>query len=393
MSITDFEARNAKPRDKDYKIRDRDNLYLAVTKAGGKYWRMDYRFGGKRKTLTIGKYPEISVKASREICSQARSDISNGVDPSLKKKAGRLNHNPLHTFKKTGLEWFEVMLADKSESHKSRSLRMLKKELFPQIGDKELHDIAPLELLTVLRRIEERGVVDTAHRARQTAGQVFKYGISCGYCSNNPADQLAGALRPRNKVHYPAITDPAGVGKLLNAIDGYTGTAVVRYALKLSALFFLRPGELRQLEWSFVNLEERLITLPGRMMKMGIDHIVPLSGQAVLILKQLERLTGEGRYLFPSARSGSRPLSDNALRAALRTMGYDNQTMVPHGFRAMARTLLDEKLEMNITWIEHQLAHKVRDTNGRAYNRTKHLHQRHQMMQRWADYLEELKGG
>ena len=393
MSITDFEAKNAKPRDKDYKIRDRDNLYLAVTKAGGKYWRMDYRFHSKRKTLTIGKYPEISVKAAREMCSQARSDISNGIDPSLKKKAGKLNRNPLHTFKKTGLEWYEVKLADKSESHKSRSLRMLKKELFPQIGDKELHDVTPLELLTVLRRIEERGVVDTAHRARQTAGQVFKYGISCGYCSTNPADQLAGALRPKNKVHYPAITDPVRVGQLLNAVDGYTGTAVVRYALRLSALFFLRPGELRQLEWSFVNFEEHQIILPGRMMKIGMDHIVPLATQAVLILEQLQRLTGDGRYLFPSARSNLRPLSDNALRAALRTMGYDNQTMVPHGFRAMARTLLDEKLEMNITWVEHQLAHKVRDPNGRAYNRTKHLHQRHQMMQHWADYLDELKGG
>lgn len=391
MNITDAQAKNAKPQDTDYKIRDRDNMYLTVTKAGGKYWRLDYRFENKRKTLTLGKYPDVSLKKAREKCSQAKSDLSEDIDPAIKKKVNKELNNPEYTFMNIGKEWHEVMLANKSDSHRSRSLRMLQKELFPHIGQRSLSDIQPTELLLVLRNIENRGVVDTAHRAKQTASQVFNYAISCGYCNNNPATQLAGALRPKNTTHYPSITDPAAVGKLMVAINEYNGSAVVRYALKMSALLFLRPGELRQLEWQFVDFEERHILIPERLMKIRMDHIVPLADQSLHILTQIKTLSGDSKYVFPSPRGNSRPLSDSALRIALRTMGYDKKTMVPHGFRAMARTLLDEKLEFNVVWIEQQLAHVVKDLNGRAYNRTKHLRQRYEMMQQWADYLDELK--
>ena len=388
MSLSDVEARNAKPRDKDYKLRDRDNMYLTITKKGTKYWRMDYRHDGKRKTLTFGKFPELKLREARKKCSEAKDRLAEGGDPSQK------NHHPVQQrlFRDTGMEWYRVKLHDKSDSHKSRSLRLLEKELFPKIGDRTLSDITPSELLEVLRAIEDRGVIDTARRAKQTAGQVFTYAISCDYTDNNPTVSLSGALKPKNTTHYPSITDPKGVGRLMLAIDTYTGSAVVRTALKLSPLFFLRPGELRQLEWADVNFEDNQILIPAERMKMKMDHIVPLAHQAKHLMQQLHKITGSGCYVFPSQRGPSRPLSDNGVRIALRTIGYSKDVIVPHGFRAMARTLLDEELEFSIVWIEQQLAHVVKDANGRAYNRTKHLKQRREMMQKWADYLEELKG-
>ncbi len=393
MSITDARARNAKPNDKDYKVTDDRGLYLLVKTNGSKLWRYKYRFSGKERTLAMGAYPEISLKEARSKRDEARRLLDDGKDPSLEKQIQKaLNISKYeNNFEAVGREWFEVKLTGKSESHRSRSLRMLEKELFPYLGKRPVSDITVPELLTILHRIQKRGVLDTAHRAKQTAGQVFLYAIQTGRATDNPAANLAGALRPKNTTHYPAITNPFEVGLLMLAMDAYNGTPIVRAALKLSALLFLRPGELRQLEWSFINWNEGRIEIPATLMKMKESHIVPLSRQAKKILEQLHTLTGRGQYLFPSERGESRTLSDNGIRTALRTMGYSNEVMVPHGFRAMARTLLDEVLEYRIEWIEQQLAHVVKDPNGRAYNRTKHLKQRTEMMQHWADYLDELK--
>ena len=391
MSLTDSQVKSAKSKEKDYKLRDRDNMYLAVTKAGGKYWRMDYRFEKKRKTLSIGKYPDLSLKDARSKCSQARDDISSGIDPSLKKKT------PVHydagekTFQEVAGEWLKVRMSTKSEGHQSRAKRLLDNEIYPYLGQKRISVIKTPEILSVLRKIEERKIYETVHRTKQTINQVYSYAISCGYAEHNPAFILSDALHPKVRQHYPSITDPQGVGRLMTAIDAYTGTINVRTALKLSALFFLRPGELRHLEWDDVDFTESLILIPAERMKMKMDHLIPLSKQATHLLQQLNKITGHGKYIFPSQRGSSRPLSENGVRTALRTLGYDNQTIVPHGFRAMARTLLDEQLEFNIVWIEQQLAHVVKDANGRAYNRTKHLRQRREMMQKWADYLDELK--
>ncbi len=393
MSITDARARNAKPNDKDYKVTDERGLYLLVKTNGSKLWRYKYRFSGKERTLAMGAYPEISLKEARSKRDEARRLLDEGKDPSLEKQIQKaLNISKYdNNFEAVGREWYEVKLTGKSESHRSRSLRMLEKELFPYLGIRPVSDITAPELLTILRRIEKRGVVDTAHRAKQTAGQVFLYAIQTGRATDNPAANLTGALRPKETTHYPAITTPLEVGLLMLAMDAYNGTPIVRAALKLSALLFLRPGELRQLEWSFINWNEGRIEIPATLMKIKEAHIVPLSRQAKKILEQLHTLTGRGKYLFPSERGASRPLSDNGVRMALRTMGYSKEVMVPHGFRAMARTLLDEVLEYRIEWIEQQLAHVVKDPNGRAYNRTKHLKQRAEMMQHWADYLDELK--
>lgn len=380
---------SAKPKDADYKMRDRDNMYLSVTKKGKKYWRMDYRFDGKRKTLKIGTYPEVTLKQARIFCSDAKKLLNEGTDPSCAKN--KSPNDLVRTFKQVGEDWYDNKISGMSDGHTVRVKRMLNKELYPYIGNRPVDEITTPELLEVLRKIEGRGVIDTAHRAKQTASQVFDYAIQCGDCLNNPAKQVTGALKPKRSNHFPSITDPIGVGRLINHIDCYHGSTVVRTALKLSALLFLRPIELRSLEWCEIDFDQDLITIPARKMKLREIHIVPLARQAKRLLLQIQNLTGEGKYVFPSPRSKTRPISDNAVRTALRTMGYTNSMMVPHGFRAMARTLLDEELEFNVVWIEQQLAHAVKDANGRAYNRTKHLRQRREMMQKWADYLDDLK--
>ena len=279
----------------------------------------------------------------------------------------------------------------KSNSYHDRTLRILEKDLFPYLGARPIAQITAPELLAVLRRIENRGAVDIAHRAKQTSGLIFRYAIATGRAERDPSRDITGALRNRRKIHHAAITDPKEVGKLLVAIDGYTGTPVVKTALKLSPLLFQRPGEIRHMEWSEINWEQRRWEIPAEKMKMRVDHIVPLCQQALDLLTELQRLTGRGKYVFPSARGASRPLSENGVRVALRTIGYANEQMTPHGFRAMARTILDEVLNYRVDWIEHQLAHAVKDPTGRAYNRTAHLEGRTKMMQAWADYLDSLK--
>ena len=295
------------------------------------------------------------------------------------------------SFEAVGREWFNRIMPGKSKSYRDRTGRILEKDLYPMLGNRPIASIAAPELLAALRRIESRGANDIAHRAKQTAGQVFRYAVATGRAERDPSGDLKGALKPRRKKHYVAITEPTEVGRLLVAMEGFQGTAVVKTALLLSPLLFQRPGEIRAMEWSEINWDTGRWEIPSERMKMGQPHIVPLSTQATALLKELQPLTGRGRYVFPSARGASRCLSYNGVRVALRTIGYDNDTMTPHGFRAMARTILDEVLGYRVVWIEHQLAHAVRDSNGRAYNRTSHLEGRVKMMQGWADYLDNLK--
>jgi integrase len=269
----------------------------------------------------------------------------------------------------------------------------MERDLFPWIGKRPISEIKAPELLGALRRVESRGALESARRLKIIAGQVFRYAVATGRAERDPSGDLKGALAPPQERHHAAITDPKDVAPLLRAIDGYQGHFVVKCALRLAPLFFVRPGELRHAEWAEIDLDEAIWNIPAHKMKMKQAHIVPLCKQAVEILTELKKLTGASRYVFPSGRTYARPMSENAILAALRRMGYDKDTMTGHGFRAMARTILDEVLQVRPDFIEHQLAHAVRDPNGRAYNRTAHLIERRKMMQTWADYLDGLKDG
>lgn len=392
-ALTDLTIKAAKPGEKVSKLPDGGGLYLLLHPNGSKYWRYDYRFAGKRKTLALGVYPSVKLKQAREAHQEAKRKLSQGIDPSAKRRVDKLMRNiaEANSFEAIAEEWQETHLVNKSHSYRDRTKRLLKNDLYPPLGRRPIKEITAPELLAALRKIESRGAVDMAYRAKQTAGLVFRYAVATGRAERDPSGDLKGALKARTKKHYAAITDPESVGPLLVAIDGFEGTTTVKAALRLSPMLFQRPGEIRSMEWTEINWDEARWEIPAEKMKMGMDHIVPLPSQAIHILGELERLTGRGRFVFPSARGASRPLSENGVRTALRTLGYDNDTMTPHGFRAMARTILDEVLNFRVDWIEHQLAHQVRDANGRAYNRTAHLEGRQAMMQTWADYLDSLK--
>jgi len=382
-----------KPLDKDYKKFDEKGLYLLIKKDGSKYWRFKFDFCKKEKLLALGVYPETTLADARSQRDEARTQIRQGIDPTVNKKAVATarQESSENSFEIIANEWLLIRPSSKNRDIRLRNL--LKRDLFPQIGHRPIKDITPSELLQVLRRIEDRSK-DTARKARQHAGQIFRYAIQTGRAERDPSGDLKGALKTHTAKHYSAITDPKELGLLMMNIKAYSrGTPVVKAALELSALFFCRPGELRFMEWSEVNWDEERIELPATKMKMKQAHIIPLSSQALDILKELRLLTGRGKYIFPSAKTATRPLSENGVRAALRTLGYDNETMTAHGFRATARTLLDEVLGFRSEWIEHQLAHTVKDVNGTAYNRTKHLEQRRTMMQKWADYLDTLRTG
>lgn len=393
MPLTDRQAVCAKPEARDYKLTDEKGLFLLVKRNGAKYWRLKYRLLGKEKMLALGVYPEVSLKEARAARDSARKLISDGIDPSAEKQARKALHteSAANSFEALGREWFSTKMTDKSQTHQDRTWRLLEKDIFPWLGRRPIAEISAPDLLQVLRRIEKRGALETAHRAKNVAGQVMRYAIATGRAERDISTDLRGALQTPQTTHFAALTTPKDAGRLVVAIDQYQGTAVVVAALKLSPLVFCRPGELRTLEWSDVNWDENRIEIPAERMKIKEPHIIPLSKQSRAILEELEPLTGRHRYIFPSARGASRPLSENGVRVALRTMGFDNTQMTAHGFRAMARTLLDEVLGFRIDWIEHQLAHAVKDANGRAYNRTKHLPQRAKMMQHWADYLDILK--
>lgn len=392
MPLTASEAKHAQPKEKDYKLSDEKGLYLLVRKNGAKYWRMKYRVKGKEKLLALGVFPEVTLAMARIGRDKARGLIRDNIDPSQLKQATKQTQKDVaaNSFEVIAREWL-LKRGKKSDSGDKRLIRMLEKDLFPTLGRLPVTEITPPLLLNALRKIEDRGAIETAHRAKSYAGQIFRYAIATGRADKDPSVDLKGALSTATKKHFAAITEPKEVGKLMLAIDEYMGTTTACAALKLSPLFFCRPGELRHLEWDEINWDEELIELPASKMKMKQPHIIPLCKQALTILRELDTMPRRGKYIFPSARGASRPLSENGIRTALRSMGFDNNTMTPHGFRAMARTLLDEVLNFRIEWIEQQLAHAVKDANGRAYNRTKHLPQRKDMMQKWADYLDNLK--
>jgi integrase len=386
-------VQQAKGQAKPVKLTDGGGLYLLVKSDGSRYWRYNYRFAGKRKTLALGVYPDVSLADARKAHQQARETLAKDIDPSEAKRIERITRHlaSADSFEAVATEWYETRLSEKSDSYRVRTQRLLKKDLYPPLGNRPISQITSAELLLALRKVEERGAIDMAHRAKQTAGQVFRYAVATGRAERDPSGDLRGALKTKTKKHYAAITDPAEVARLLLAIDAFQGTSTVKAALQLSPLLFQRPGEIRGMEWAEINWEEERWEIPADKMKIRQPHIVPLCTQSIDLLKGLHRLTGRGRYVFPSARGASRCLSENGVRSALRTMGYDNDTMTPHGFRAMARTIMDEVLNYRVDWIEQQLAHAVRDANGRAYNRTAHLPQRKDMMQGWADYLDNLK--
>jgi integrase len=409
MPLSDAKVRNVKPGEKQIKLFDGDGLFLLVTPQGGKYWRLKYRFGGKEKQLALGVYPEVPLRGyfieegnknswldgARDLCAKARRQIAAGIDPSEVRKArrGAKVTQEENSFEVVAREWHQKFSSTWTPGHADTIMKRMERDLFPWLGAKAIGDIRAPELLAALRRVETRGALETAHRIRTIAGQVFRYAVATGRAERDPAADLRGALPPAAENHHAAITEPKEVAHLLRAIDGYQGGFVVKCALRLAPLFFVRPGELRQAEWVEIDFETAEWNIPAERMKMKQAHIVPLSQQALDILRELQALTGASRYVFPSGRSFARPMSNNAVNAALRRMGYEKEDMTGHGFRAMARTILDEVLQVRPDFIEHQLAHAVKDPNGRAYNRTAHLVERRKMMQLWADYLDGLKSG
>jgi len=392
--LTDTKVRTAKPQHKEYKLFDGEGLFLLITPTGGKLWNFKYRFDKKEKKLALGSYPEISLLDARRKRDDARRLLANDVDPGAVRKAQKqAKVEETETFEVIAREWHEKFKQKWVDGYADKLMRRLERNVFPWIGSKPIKDLKAPELLAFLRRIESRGALELAHRIRNVCGQIFRYAVATGRAERDPSSDLRGALTPVKTIHMAAITDPVKVGELLRAIDAYQGSFVVQCALKFAPLTFVRPGELRHAEWSEIDFEKAEWNIPGHKMKMDQPHLVPLSSQAIEILTALKPLTGEGRYLFPSERSSDRSMSNNAILAALRRMGYTKEEMSGHGFRAMARTILDEVLQVRPDLIEHQLAHAVRDPLGRAYNRTQHLNERRKMMQTWADYLDGLKEG
>lgn len=413
-----------------FKLNDGGGLVLVVTQVAGKpakldqkpkaegsgNWRLRYWSDGKERTVTLGGYPEVSLAEARKRRDEARKQLATGIDPSEARKEARQVREELAaveqavaageplpgSFEFVAREWWEMVhTAKTSAGHAARTLVRLENDVFPFVGARPIAKIEAPELLAVLRKIEERGAIETAHRAKDACGQVFRYGIATGVCLRNPAADLRDALKPVPTRHHAAIVDPKAAGDLLRDMAGYVGHPVTRAALKLSALLLLRPGELRQMEWPWVDLETATLTIPAELMKRtkedkanGVPHIVPLAPQALAILRdELLPLTGDGRYVFPALTSSKRCMSENTVRSALRRMGYANEDMTAHGFRAMARTMIAERLGIEPEIIEAQLAHQVGDALGRAYNRTSYVQQRRDMMTKWADYVDRLRDG
>lgn len=389
MNLTDSAIRSARATDRPIKLFDGQGLFLLVNAKGQRWWRLKYRFGGKEQQLSLGTYPEISLKVARERRDEHRRLIALGIDPSTKRRVEKVAQ--ADTFEAIGREWYEKFKPKWAKSHSDKIIQRLERDVFPWLGRRPIAEILAPEILVVVRRIEDRGALDTSHRALQNCGQVFRYAIATGRAVRDPCQDLRGALPPAKHENFPSITDPEAVGELLRAIEGFKGTLVVKSALQLAPLLFQRPGELRKAQWSQFDLERGQWKFQAS--KNGPDHLVPLSQQAVEILRTLHSLTGRRTHVFPG-RDPKKPMSDAAVNAALRRMGYDTKTEITgHGFRAMARTILDEHLQIRPEVIEHQLAHRVKDNNGTAYNRTKFLKERTEMMQVWADYLDQVKAG
>lgn len=402
--LTDMECRKAVcPEEKKFvRLSDAGSLYLQIDANGSKRWFYKYTFQGKEKLMAFGVYPAVSLNAARRLRDEAKLLKATGVDPMEQRKIGKLKAmNPDgETFKAVALEWLKRQMPLWSEVHAKRCTRQFEKDLFPYIGSRKINELEPVEVLAAIRKTEARGALETADRGLQLAGQVFRYAVSTGRAARDVTADLKGALTPYRSKHFGAITDPVRLGELLRAIDAYRGGLIVKTALQLAPILFQRPGELRGAAWSEIDLDGGLWTIPAARMKRtkegkenGDDHLVPLPRQAIELLRPLKALTGHGVLVFPGERDRRRPISDNSVRSALIALGYTSEIQTWHGFRATARTLLAERLNFDPNIIEAQLAHAVRDANGRAYNRTTYIEQRAKMMQSWADYLAALAAG
>ncbi|MBA3624001.1 MAG: integrase arm-type DNA-binding domain-containing protein [Methylibium sp.] len=404
MPLTNTACRNAScPADKvRVRLTDGGGLYLEISPTGSKRWFWKYLFGAKEKRLALGSYPAVTLKAAREAREDARKQHRGGTDPVQRRQLDKLERkaSAAVTFEAVAREFHSLQVSKWSDRHAQRWLNAMEKDLFPWVGSLRLADITAPLLLQTLRKVEARGAIDAAHTLHQYAGQVFRFGMQTGRCERNPAPDLRGALAPLIVTNMAAVLEPVKAGALMRSITSYQGQPVTRAALVLAALLFQRPGNLRQMEWSEIDLDAALWTIPSAKMKRrrqdklnGRPHLVPLASQAVDILRELHPLTGHGIYVFPSLLTGERPMSDNTLRTALRRMGYTNDDMTPHGFRAMARTLMVERLNINPDVIEAQLAHGKSGPLGAAYDRAEFVEQRRQMMSTWADYLDKLRDG
>ncbi len=394
MPLTDTAIRNAKPADKPIRLFDGGGLYLEVSPTGGKWWRLKYRFAAKEKRLSLGVYPEIGLKEARERREAAKRLLADGIDPSVERRVQKIAtvERVANSFEAVAREWHAKYTPSWSESNAKKVLARLENDVFPWLGSRPIADLKAPELLAVCRRVESRGALDTAHRVLQTCGQIFRYAVATGRAERDPSGDLRGALPPARGKHFAAPTDPKEVAGLLRMFDAFTGTFVVKCALQLAPMLFVRPGELRTAEWADVSLDEAEWRFVSS--KRDVPHIVPLSTQAVAILRDLQALTGHGRYLFPGARDKAKPMSEVAINAALKRMGIDTQKeLTGHGVRPMARTILREVLGFEAEVIELQLAHRKKDPNGAAYDRVAFLSVRKRMMQEWANFLDEIKAG
>lgn len=404
MALSDLQIRKKVPTSKQEKLSDSGGLFLLVHPNGGKYWRMSYRFNSKQKTLSIGTYPSITLLQARTKRDEAKALLAASIDPgeAISKKAKKVASIEIQLaeavaedqqFENVAIEWHLKHAPNWKPSHANKIIGRLKLDVFPWIGKRKTSEITAPELLSVLRRIEVRGALETAHRVLANCGQIFRYAVATGRAERNYAADLKGALPPVQGEHFAAITEPKDIGELLRKIDGYKGGLITRSALALAPLVFVRPGELRHAEWCDIDLNKAIWKIPADKMKMNRIHLVPLSSQSVAILKELQPLTGAGKYVFAGAYDLNRPMSENTVNKALRTLGYDTKTqMTGHGFRSMASTLLNEQ-GFNRDAIEMQLAHSENDSVRAAYNRAQYLPERIAMMQAWSDYLFSLKHG
>jgi integrase len=393
MKLTATAVKNAKPG----RHSDGEGMYLLVTEAGQKYWRFDYRFLGKYKTLALGVFPDTTLAMARSKRAEARTLLASDQDPSVAKRKAKAIAKQKHdnTFQSVAQKWLETTASQRKANTDAKLKSWLSRDVTPQLGHLPISEIKTTDILAALRKMEARGVFDSVLRVKQIISRIMKFAVREGLVERDPTYELQGpdTFKSKPTKHHAAITNPQAFGGLLRAIAGYEGHFVIKAALQISPIVFVRPGELRAMEWAEVDLEKATWSIPGHRMKMSNDHIVPLSTQAVDVLKQLRAITGDSKIVFPSIKGEARPISENTLNAALNAIGYDGTLHRAHGFRASARTMLDEQLGYPAHLIEHQLAHAVKDTNGRAYNRTSHLPERRAMMQCWADYLDKLSIG
>ena len=392
MALTELTIKNTKAKDKPFKLADEKGLYLLVSPNGSKHWKCKYRYDGKEKKLSFGPYPEISLAEARRKRDDAKRLLADDIDPSLHRKERKLARilGAENSFELVALEWHAKNVNSWTPDHGKRILTRLQNDIFPWLGKRPIAEIKAQELLITLERIQKRGAVETAHRALQNCRQVFRYAVVTGRAEHEISSNLRGALQPVKSRNHASITNPDDIGSLLKSIEGYIGHNITKCALKLSPLVFVRPGELRQAEWSEFNFDINEWRIPAHKMKMREQHIVPLSRQAIEIIQELQQLTGAGQFVFPGIRTTKRPISNNTINAALRRLGYTKDEMTAHGFRSMACTILNEQ-GWNRDAIERQLAHAERNSVRAAYNYAEHLPERREMMQAWADYLDNLR--